>query len=301
VTERTGPPHEPTSRASLVLRLAGPLQSWGSASQFNRRETSGEPTKGGIIGLLAAAQGRRRADPIEDLLDLSLAVRTDQPGTLLRDYHTVSDYRGVPLLSASVRERGKDKGRQTPATAPGPTRFKYTHVTQRFYLQDAVFVAVVAGAPDLLGDLAAALRRPAFPLALGRRACVPTQPLLLRPPAGNAWEPSSPLWAGQPSEVVGHVPWQASPARIQALTRNGLVPARIDLPVVLDDPAGNDQRCDVPRSFNPTERGFRTRRVRHAWAHAPTSTDTTETDAATATVDATGVDTVHDPFALLGW
>lgn len=292
MTDRTGPPREPTERASLVLRLAGPLQSWGLASRFNRRETAGEPTKGGLIGLLAAAQGRRRSDPIEDLLDLSLAVRTDQPGTLLRDYHTVSDYRGLPLLSASVRDKGKDKGRQTP-TAPA----KYTHVTQRFYLQDAVFVAIVTGAPELLGDLAAAIRRPAFPLALGRRTCVPTQPLLLRPPTEHAWEPSSPLWSGQPSDVVACVPWQASAARIKALTRNGRVPSRIDLPVVVDDPAGNDQRCDVPRSFNPTERGFRTRRVRHDWAQVSTSADAMADDA----TDTANADTVHDPFALLGW
>ena len=73
------------SDSCLVLRLAGPLQSWGSSSQFNRRETDDRPTKSGVIGLLAAAQGRRRSDPIEDLVDVKLAVRVDQPGSLLRD------------------------------------------------------------------------------------------------------------------------------------------------------------------------------------------------------------------------
>jgi len=106
---------------TLVLRLAGPLQSWGGHSQFNRRETAGEPSKSGIVGLLAAAQGRRRQDPIEDLLHLQLGVRTDQPGSLLRDYHTVSDYRGRPLLSAMVGGKGTQK----------PTS-KHTHVTERF-------------------------------------------------------------------------------------------------------------------------------------------------------------------------
>ena len=42
----------------LVLRLAGPLQSWGSSSRFTRRSTEAFPTKSGIVGLLAAAQGR---------------------------------------------------------------------------------------------------------------------------------------------------------------------------------------------------------------------------------------------------
>src|SRR5215475_868070 len=144
--------------SSLVLRLAGPLQSWGGRSQYNRRETFGEPTKSGIVGLLAAAQGRRRCDPIEDLLDLRMAVRTDQPGSLLRDYHTVSDYRGRPLLSAGIGGRG-----QQEPTSPR----KYTHVTERFYLQDAVFVAAVGGPASTLSALRGAVGQPAFPLALG--------------------------------------------------------------------------------------------------------------------------------------
>ena len=264
--------------ATLVVRLAGPLQSWGSASQFNRRETANEPTKGGITGLLAAAQGRRRSDPIEDLLDLRLGVRTDQPGTLLRDYHTVSDYRGLPLPSAAVNAKGTQK----------PAGGKRTHVTQRFYLQDAVFVAAVSGPVKLLADLARALRRPAFPLARGRRACIPTQPLLLPAPAEQAVQDQPMLWEGHGHEVLLRVPWQASAARVSSLRRSGTLPSRVDLPVTFDDPAGDDIRTDVPRSFALAHREFATRRVRTTWARV-----------ATPFLD--GVDTEHDPFALLGW
>src|SRR5437016_3301790 len=93
----------------LVLRLAGALQSWGDRSSFNRRDTRPEPTKSGVIGLLAAAAGRPREQPLGDLLDLQLGVRVDQPGTLLRDYHTVSDYRGRPLPQAGVSAKGIQK------------------------------------------------------------------------------------------------------------------------------------------------------------------------------------------------
>lgn len=267
--------------AALVLRLAGPLQSWGTASQYNRRETGAEPTKSGLIGLLAAAQGRRRSEPIEDLLALRLAVRTDQPGSLLRDYHTVSDYRGTPLLSAAV----DTKGRQKPAGQ------KTTHVTQRFYLQDAVFVVAVTGAPDLLADLAHDVIRPRFPLALGRRSCVPSQPVLLRPDAQTAQPGREQLWATQPDESAGGVlaaiPWQAGRHRRETLRRNATPPAAVDLPVVYDDPAGNDVRADVPHSFAPDRRGFSTRTVRTGWVRVTTGFP-----------DATDV---HDPFALLGW
>jgi CRISPR system Cascade subunit CasD len=269
----------PDDATSLVLRLGAPLQSWGGRSQFNRRETLGEPTKSGIVGLLAAAQGRRRHDPIEDLLDLRLGVRTDQPGSLLRDYHTVSDYRGAPLLSASVSARGLQK-----PTSPA----KYTHVTERFYLQDAVFVAVVSGPPAFLAALRRAVMRPAFPLALGRRACVPTQPLLLTPPTKSAADGYDGLWKGEPAEVLAAAAWQASPARVRALGRQQSPPAHVDLPITIDDAEGNDVRIDMPTSFDPRSRSFTSRRVRHGWVRLPTPFKASSGE-------------MHDPFALLGW
>lgn len=264
--------------ASLVLRLAGPLQSWGSGSRFNRRETGTEPTKSGIIGLLAAADGRRRADPIEDLVGLQLAVRTDQPGTVLRDYHTVSDYRDRRLLSANV----DSKGRQVS------TRDKYTHVTQRFYLQDAVFVAAIGGAAALIEGLARALQHPAFPLALGRRSCVPTQPLLLAAPSEQRTGGCAYVWRGGPLDVLGLVPWQASRRHVESFGRSAARASRVDVPAVADDPAGDDMRADLPLSFVPAERGFTSRRVRNLWVTLDTPFHDAPREA-------------HDPFALLGW
>ena len=40
--------------ATLLLRLAAPLQAWGADSKFETRKTAREPTKSGVIGLLAA-------------------------------------------------------------------------------------------------------------------------------------------------------------------------------------------------------------------------------------------------------
>lgn len=270
---------DPTTHC-LVLRLAGPVQSWGGTSMFNRRETQTEPTKSGLVGLLAAAQGRRRNDPIEDLLGLTLGVRTDQPGTLLRDYHTVSDYRGRPLPSASVSAKGTQK-----PTSPA----KYTHVTERYYLQDAVFVAAVAGPDPLLTSLAAALRAPAFPLALGRRSCPPTQPLLL--PSDEEGKPA--LWAGGVLDALRIVPWQAGPAHRARLADTQPRPRTVDLPVTVDDPDGEDVRRDLPTGFDPRQRAFTSRRVHQSWVHLPPPYDLDP--------DATGNGSHHDPFALLGW
>ncbi|ABD09415.1 type I-E CRISPR-associated protein Cas5/CasD [Frankia sp. CcI156] len=270
-------------RHCLVLRLAGPLQSWGSRSMFNRRDTLTEPTKSGIIGLLAAAQGRRRTDPIEDLLSLTLGIRTDQPGTLLRDYHTVSDYRGRPLPSAAVSAKGLQK-----PTSPA----KHTHVTERFYLQDAVFVAALAAPEPVLTTLADALRTPAFPLALGRRACPPTHPLLLVPDS----EPDAALWSGSALEVLRQVPWQARPDHRDALARRRPPRLRrIDLPVTVDDPDGDDVRIDLPTTFDPHQRGFTSRRVHQSWVHLPPPYELTDAD------NVEGTTPHHDPFAILGW
>jgi CRISPR system Cascade subunit CasD len=135
----------------LLMRLAGPLQSWGSSSRFARRGTEIAPTKSGVIGLLAAAKGLRRTEPLTELLGLQFGVRLDQPGQILRDFQTA---------------RSLD-GRQS---AP---------LTYRFYLSDAVFLAAVSGEQELLYGLAESLNRPQFPLYLGRRSCPPVGPINL--------------------------------------------------------------------------------------------------------------------------
>lgn len=258
------------AEATLVLRLGGPLQSWGDRSVFNRRDTRPEPTKSGVLGLLAAAAGRPREEPPGELLDLRMGVRVDQPGTLLRDYHTVSDYRGRPLPQAGVSAKGLQK-----PTSPA----KFTHVTQRFYLQDAVFLTALQGPAVFVRALADALRRPVFPLALGRRSCVPTQPLLLG-------VRDAPL-----EEVLRAESWQATERAKELYARSRRArPATIDLPATLDDADGDDSLNDVPQSFAPRDRRFVSRRIRHTWVTLPTGFS--RPDAA-----ADG----HDPFALLGW
>ena len=135
----------------LSLQLAGPLQSWGDSSRFVNRNTRQEPTKSGIVGLLAAAQGRSREEDVADLAQLRLGVRGDQAGRLTRDFQTEVDWR-----------TGKSKP-----------------LTYRYYLADAKFLVVLEGDEDLLSGLAEALRSPKSPLYLGRRSCVPSRPLVL--------------------------------------------------------------------------------------------------------------------------
>lgn len=140
--------------AVLLLRLAAPLQSWGADSKFETRRTNREPTKSGVIGLLAAALGlrRNRTEELEALNHLRFGVRVDREGELLVDFH----------IARNLEKRNAD------------------YLTYRHYLQDAVFlVGLESEDTELLQQLQEALQRPAFPLYLGRRSCPPVLPLLL--------------------------------------------------------------------------------------------------------------------------
>ena len=134
--------------STLLLRLAAPLQAWGAGAKFDQRETQRLPTKSGVVGLLAAALGRRRWESIEDLEALKMGVRADQAGEMLRDYHTAK-------------------------------REQHTYITQRYYIADAVFVVGLEGEEGLLSRLAEAVENPAFPLFLGRRSCPPQGKILI--------------------------------------------------------------------------------------------------------------------------
>ena len=147
----------------LVLRLEGLLQSWGEAGKWNFRDTAVFPTKSGIVGLLGCALGWPRGDSrLSELSQcLSMGVRADREGFLLTDFHTVQSKQ---LLNAQGKHRG-NKGQFS------------TIVTQRSYLQDAYFTVVLQGEEMLLKKIYAALKRPVWPLYLGRKACVPSRPV----------------------------------------------------------------------------------------------------------------------------
>jgi CRISPR system Cascade subunit CasD len=268
---------------SVVLRFAGPLQSWGVQSRFNRRETAPEPTKSGVVGW--------RSDSIDDLLALQIAVRTDRPGTLLRDYHTVSDYRGRPLLSASVDAKGAQR-----TTTPK----KYTHVTERFYLQDAVFVVAVGGDPTLVRELPGALRRPKFPLFLGRRSCVPTMPILLESRSGFTATGDAGIFDCGPLEALSLVKWQIGTAH------SGEVPSLkhsdqtryVELPVTIDDASGDDIASDLPISFDPPRRALTDRRVRHVLVRVEVPSQAAQqADRSSDSI----FEQARDPFKLMDW
>jgi len=147
---------------TLLLRLVGPMQSWGTTSRFDQRDTGKEPSKSGVIGLLAAALGidRENWTKLEPLTRLSMGVRHDRPGVPKRDYQTA----GCAATDTIIKADGKQ-------ATDGV-------VSDRLYLADAAFlVGLECDDRSLLERIHAALRDPAWPLALGRKSYVPSEPV----------------------------------------------------------------------------------------------------------------------------
>lgn len=213
------------SNETLLLRLAGPMQSWGTRSRFDRRDTGLEPSKSGVVGLLCAALGRPRTADISDLAGLTMAVRVDQPGTVGVDYQTVE---GVPSAD----------GRGSPQTVQ----------STRWYLADAAFLVAVEGSSDLIDSLALALERPKWFLTLGRKSYVPTPPLFIDTAPGGI------------DEALRSTPWLATNHGEEGHRKES-----VQLRVVRDSTPADAHHwvVDHPVSFEP--RRFLRRPLRFEW------------------------------------
>lgn len=151
--------------SGLVLRLAGPMQSWGEHSAFGERDTLPFPSRSGLVGMFAAAQGVGRDEPLDRYEGLCLTVRVDSPGLRMSDFHTVGG--GLPRARTVPTAEGKRR----PENAT-------TIVTRRAFLADAVFTVAVTGPGT--EEIGRALESPHWQTYLGRRSFVPDPLLVLR-------------------------------------------------------------------------------------------------------------------------
>lgn len=157
----------------LALYLRAPLQSWGSSSKFGDRGTIDAPTRSGLLGLIAAACGIDKNDEARDrewlarTARLSLEVVGFKRGDRMTDYHTVG---------ARYDKNDPWQKRMIPTTADGKPRG--TDLTHRDYLSDSVFGAVLSGDDALVAEMSTALANPVWGVWLGRKSCIPTEPVL---------------------------------------------------------------------------------------------------------------------------
>ncbi|HWV38629.1 MAG TPA: type I-E CRISPR-associated protein Cas5/CasD [Vulgatibacter sp.] len=189
---------------TVLLRLEGPLQSWGTQGRFGTRDTEREPSKSGVVGLVAAALGVPRDDDetIRLLGRMPMAVRVDREGRVVSDYHTAG---GGTFLGRPYAVYGTK-------TVP----------TTRYYLADASFLVGLGTEDDDLADrVAGALENPRWPLFLGRRSCVPSLPVF----AG--------VRTGDPAAVLATIPPAEGSGgrRLRMVVETSEGSARQDVPI----------------------------------------------------------------------
>lgn len=223
--------------STLLLRLVGPMQSWGTTSRFDQRDTGKEPSKSGVIGLLAAALGidRETWTDLEPLTHLSMGVRHDRPGVPKRDYQTAGCAAADTIIKADGKQ-AKDGG----------------VVSQRHYLADACFLVGLEGKDvTLLEKIHAALQNPFWTLALGRKSYVPSEPVWMADGLQDA-----PL-----VDVLARWPWIASQRKWEEL------PEKLLVSYESADGSGVLKMDQPLSSF--AERRFGSRFVRSEWIPFP--------------------------------
>ncbi len=217
---------------SVLLRLEGPMQAWGTQGRYSIRDTDSEPSKSGVLGLVGCAMGmgREDRDQLTQLRELRMAVRVDRPGRAMRDLHTVGagTFRGQPHGMWGLKDKAV--------------------LTQRYYLVDAAFT-VALGREDqgLVERIARALQDPVWPLFLGRRSCAPSEPVFHS------------MVAAAPEDALRTAPLaRGAGPRVRLVTE------------VLPGEVGT-ARPDDPISFSSSDRQFAFRHVRETWIEVPSA------------------------------
>lgn len=192
-------------RDFLIFQLSGTFASFGDVAGHERRGSWTWPGRSAILGLLAAAQGIRRDGDFAALKALRLAVAVFDTGAPFRDYHTVQT---VPTAAAK-RPQSRPEALRLAGDAANTT------ITLRDYRAGVLYGVAVAG--EGLAALAEALRRPAFHLYLGRKACPLNAPL----------DPQIVKGAADPAEALSRLrppPWAAHAKAREVHADPGLFP-----------------------------------------------------------------------------
>lgn len=166
---------------TVVFTLWAPLAAMGDVAVGERRAGFDRPGRSAVLGLVAAALGLDRTDQAAHAAldrDYLMAQRVLHRGELLQDYHTVQ----APPADRKARWTTRREALDQPRHMLG------TLLSLRDYrLSPFVDIALVprrGPAPHFTpARIAEALRRPAFSLYFGRKAC----PLGL-PPAPTVTE-----------------------------------------------------------------------------------------------------------------
>ena len=167
---------DPAQTLHLVFHIEAPLASWGDIAVGEVRPSSDRPSRSGLLGLIAACLGIQRGAEraLRALDDLRIAIRLEEAGLPLHDYHTIQ----VPRTKKGIRFFT----RRDELTREARDELQ-TILSSRAYRMEIRGDVVLSRPTDAARDcppletIAGAFRRPAFAPYLGRRSCPLSLPM----------------------------------------------------------------------------------------------------------------------------
>ena len=223
----------------MVLRLSGPLSSWGENAHFLTRPSLDVPTFSALKGMCRAALGHgRKADFAEvDWLDsLTIGIRIDSQGRVNRDYHTVNPRKSILEKDNPFYEKErKTLGTVTNGSgdqAKNSNGSLKTEVTERYYREDATYIVMFEGEEKDINKLYEAFDNPIWTLSMGRKKCIPDWLFLLGVSDKNLLEIALELPC-----ILGNNRQESR--ELQVLSKGYLNEAEIRSRIIMDRPLGS--------------------------------------------------------------
>lgn len=199
---------------AVILRLDAPLMSFGGVMIDQHGVIDRFPGHSLLTGLIGNALGWRHGDGerLQALqARLRLAARWDVSPQRIVDYHTVD------LGQAKMRCEGWTTRGETEHRGGGEAKYG-THQRYRHYWADGLMTIALALTGDdepTLEQVCQALQRPARPLFIGRKTCLPARPLL---------DPDTPVMEGENlKDIISKIPLWSREGR--AVGKQGRVEA----------------------------------------------------------------------------
>jgi CRISPR system Cascade subunit CasD len=165
----------------VLLWFEAPLQSWGADSKFGRRDTLKFSSKSGVLGLVCSALGAggEQIDLLARFAPLDMQVisyrKTNSKGEKRNKEPLLRDFQ---MVGSGYDDSNPWQTLLVPKTAEGKKAVGGgSKMTYRYYLQDAVFAVALQVPTEQSDDIALALQSPHWDVYLGRKTCIPSEPI----------------------------------------------------------------------------------------------------------------------------
>lgn len=240
-----------SSRKAVLLRLTSPMQSWATQGEFSHREAGRMPSRSALAGLCCAALGYARGSKEEVLflgrfktlsmqtLAVPRHITVKNPAMRIDGFASIYGDADKPERFEKELEPHVIIDKQcisgSVESEQGGQRIERRFVT-REYIAEAKFFAILAGDASLIEVIASGLQNPRWGIYLGRKACIPSEPVY-----GGLYESQALALRGALKEETA-VPLGITEEKTQATSHTREV-------------------RDVPLSFAKTKRRFTSRRV----------------------------------------